>query len=69
MFVGICPCDISVEFGNVLLALSLGAITVFLVIVYIEEIAAGLCGLLRSLNSWALSARFRIGWLLHRVTH
>ncbi len=69
MLVGICPCNISVEFGDALIALSLGAIAVFLVIFYIEGITASLGRLLRLLNPWALLARFRLWWLLHRVTH
>ena len=69
MFVGICPCNISVEFGNALIALSLGAIAVFLVIFYIEEITVSLGRLLRLLNPWALLVQFRLWWLLHRVTH
>lgn len=65
MFIGIWPWDISVEFGDVLLALSVGAIAVFLLIVYIEEITVGLGRLLRILNRRALLARFRLWWLLH----
>ena len=69
MLIGIWPGDISTEFGNALLASSLGAIAVFLVIFYIEGIAASLSYLLRLLNPSALLVRFRIWRLLHRATH
>jgi hypothetical protein len=69
MLIGISPGDISVEFGNALLALSLGAIAVILVIVYIENISAGFRRMFWLFNPRALLARFRVWWLLHRVTH
>ena len=69
MLVGIWPWDVSVEFGDALIGLSLGAIAVFFVIVYIEEITVSLGRLSRLLNPWALLARFRLWWLLRRVTH
>ena len=69
MLVRILPWDASVEFGDALIALSPGAIAVFLVIVYIEQIMVSLGRLLRLLNRWALLARFRLWWSLRRVTH
>lgn len=69
MLIGIRPWDISVEFGDALIVLSLGAIAVFLSIAYIEEITVSISRLLRFLNPRALSARFRLWWLLHRATH
>jgi hypothetical protein len=38
MFFGIGPFDILANFGDVLLALSLGAIAVFFATIYVEEI-------------------------------